>query len=203
MAKVKNTKAELKAQKDSLSRFQKFLPMLQLKKQQLQMEIAAIRAKIEVIRGAIQRDESAMEPWISLLADEGAPIPVASDGVVTETGNIAGVAIPIFKGIRTRRLPVDLFATPAWVDDAASVCLRLLAARAEISVLEEACRLIEEELHTTAQRVNLFEKVKIPECKENIRVIRIHISDEQISTIARGKLAKGKDYGNDAKEGVA
>ncbi|MCL1856489.1 MAG: V-type ATP synthase subunit D, partial [Kiritimatiellaeota bacterium] len=32
MAKIKHTKTELKAQKDALSRFQKFLPMLQLKK---------------------------------------------------------------------------------------------------------------------------------------------------------------------------
>ena len=33
MAKVKLTKTELKAQSDALKRFQRFLPMLQLKKQ--------------------------------------------------------------------------------------------------------------------------------------------------------------------------
>ena len=32
MAKIKNTKTELKAQTDALKRFQRFLPMLQLKK---------------------------------------------------------------------------------------------------------------------------------------------------------------------------
>ena len=35
MAKIKLTKTELKAQTDALKRFQRFLPMLQLKKQQL------------------------------------------------------------------------------------------------------------------------------------------------------------------------
>jgi len=41
MAKIKLTKTELKAQGDALKRFERFLPMLQLKKQQLQVEIAS------------------------------------------------------------------------------------------------------------------------------------------------------------------
>ena len=45
MAKVKLTKTELKAQSDALKRFQRFLPMLQLKKQQLQAAIAGIVQK--------------------------------------------------------------------------------------------------------------------------------------------------------------
>ena len=49
MAKVKLTKTELKAQSDALKRFQRFLPMLQLKKQQLQSEIAGIVAKAESV----------------------------------------------------------------------------------------------------------------------------------------------------------
>ena len=47
MAKIKLTKTELKAQTDALKRFQRFLPMLQLKKQQLQGEIAGITQKAE------------------------------------------------------------------------------------------------------------------------------------------------------------
>ena len=47
MVKVKLTKTELKAQTDALKRFQRFLPLLVLKKQQLQGEIAGISAKAE------------------------------------------------------------------------------------------------------------------------------------------------------------
>ena len=39
MAKIKLTKNELKTQRDSMARFQRYLPTLQLKKQQLQMEM--------------------------------------------------------------------------------------------------------------------------------------------------------------------
>ena len=49
MAKIKLTKSELKAQTDALKRFQRFLPMLQLKKQQLQGEIAGIIAQADAV----------------------------------------------------------------------------------------------------------------------------------------------------------
>ena len=39
MAKIKLTKGELKRQRDGLKQFQRYLPTLQLKKQQLQLEI--------------------------------------------------------------------------------------------------------------------------------------------------------------------
>ena len=50
-----------------------------------------------------------------------------------------------------------------------------------------------DELRTTTQRVNLFEKVKIPEAKENIRIIRIFMGDQQTAAVARSKIAKGKN----------
>ena len=59
-------------------------------------------------------------------------------------------------------------------------------------VLEKQYELLSKELRTTSQRVNLFEKVKIPEAKENIRVINIFLGDQQTSGVARSKLAKGK-----------
>ncbi len=192
MAKIKHTKTELKAQKDALSRYQRFLPMLQLKKQQLQMETMSLRVRLEALDTAVRDHEGAMDAWIGVLADAEADIPLRLHEVRTSTGNIAGVSIPLFDGLRTERVEIDLFETPAWVDEAAEVCERLAALRAEKAVLERQRELIEEELRTTAQRVNLFEKVKIPECKENIRVIRIHIGDEQTSAVVRGKIAKGR-----------
>ena len=65
---------------------------------------------------------------------------------------------------------------------------RVRAAEAVIDGLE----LLEQELRSTAQRVNLFEKVKIPEAKENIRVIGIYLGDQQTSAVVRGKIAKKK-----------
>ena len=58
--------------------------------------------------------------------------------------------------------------------------------------LRQRVTLLERELRATAQRVNLFEKVKIPEAKENIRVIGIYLGDQQTSAVVRAKIAKKK-----------
>lgn len=194
MAKIKHTKTELKAQTDALKRFQRFLPMLQLKKQQLQAEIAGISAKLAEVQAKEAAARKQLEAWVALYADARvAPEAlVALKGVKTGTGNIAGVAIPLYEGIEAEPAALDPYRTPAWTDDAQEMLAKLMAFRAEGDVLRKQRELVQEELHTTGQRVNLFEKVKIPECKENIRVIRIFIGDEQTAAVVRGKIAKGR-----------
>ena len=191
MAKIKHTKNELKAQNEALSRYDRFLPMLQLKKQQLQAEIQAVDTLLDERQAAFDSAMEGLKTWSALFAE---PVPLGSlislQGVETDTGNIAGVVIPVFKNVVIERAPLDLFATPTWLDDAQDALSALMELRAQIEVLEEQRRLITEELRTTSQRVNLFEKVKIPECRENIRMIKIYLGDERTDAVARGKLAK-------------
>ena len=184
MAKIKHTKTELKAQTDALKRFQRFLPMLQLKKQQLQAEIAGITAKLGEVQKREEEARKRLDAWIALYADsEVAPDALVTfKGVRTAQGNIAGVGIPLYEGIDAEPAPLD----------AQAMLAELMALKAEGDVLVRQRELVQEELHTTGQRVNLFEKVKIPECKENIRVIRIFIGDEQTAAVVRGKIAKGR-----------
>ncbi|MGN0856692.1 MAG: V-type ATP synthase subunit D [Candidatus Spyradenecus sp.] len=194
MAKIKHTKTELKAQTDALKRFQRFLPMLQLKKQQLQAEIAGISAKLAEVEAREAQARKRLEAWVALYADQAVTPEtlVLLKGTKTGVGNIAGVAIPLYEGIETEPAVLDPYRTPAWTDDAQAMLSELMAFRAEGDVLRKQRELVQEELHTTGQRVNLFEKVKIPECKENIRVIRIFIGDEQTAAVVRGKIAKGR-----------
>ena len=194
MAKIKLTKTELKAQTDALKRFQRFLPMLQLKKQQLQSEIAAIVAKAEETAAKESALRTEIGRWGGLLATDEALV----DGLVRVkeirrgSANIAGVAIPTFESIETEVKEIDPWATPAWVDAAASAAEKIMSLQCERAVYDEQRRLVTEELQRTSQRVNLFEKVKIPECREAIRVIKIALGDEQTAAVARGKIAKSR-----------
>ena len=199
MAKIKLTKTELKAQTDALKRFQRFLPMLQLKKQQLQGEIAAIVSQAEAVATRENDVRRSLEPWVGLFATGEDLLSglVTVKEIKTSTANIAGVEIPVFDGIDTEVRPVDLWATPAWVDDAVAALTDVLALQSERIVLERQRELVAEELRTTSQRVNLFEKVKIPECRENIRVIKIAIGDEQTAAVTRGKIAKSRGAGEE------
>ena len=194
MAKIKLTKTELKAQTDALKRFQRFLPMLQLKKQQLQGEIASIVAKAEATSAKERAIRADLDRWVGLFATEEDLIAglVKVREVRTGTANVAGVAIPTFESIDTDVKEVDAWSTPAWVDNAVETTTQVLSLQCERAIYEEQRRLVEEELQLTSQRVNLFEKVKIPECKEAIRKIKIAIGDEQTAAVTRGKIAKGR-----------
>ena len=136
MAKIKLTKTELKAQSDALKRFQRFLPMLQLKKQQLQAEISAIGVRIEEVAAKESAVQIKSTAWVALFSGE-APDTLAGlvtlKRVVTDTSNIAGVTIPVYKGIETDAAELDLFATPAWLDDAAALVKTLFTLILDIS----------------------------------------------------------------------
>lgn len=202
MVKVKLTKTELKARTDALKRFQRFLPMLQLKKQQLQGEIAGISAKAEETSARERSLRDGMNSWIGLLATDPSLITglVKVKSVNTGSANIAGVAIPTFESVDTQVGKIDKWATPAWIDDAVEAATRLLSLQCERAVYEEQKRLVTAELVLTSQRVNLFEKVKIPECKEAIRVIKIALGDEQTAAVTRGKIAKSRAVGSHEDE---
>lgn len=194
MAKIKLTKTELKAQTDALKRFQRFLPMLQLKKQQLQSEIAGITAKADEVTAKEKSVREGLDRWVGLFATDESLLAglVKVRSVNTGTANIAGVAIPTFDSIETDVKEVDPWSTPAWVDDAVSTTTQILSLQCERAIFEEQRRLIAAELQQTSQRVNLFEKVKIPQCKEAIRVIKIALGDEQTAAVTRGKIAKSR-----------
>jgi len=199
MARIKLTKTELKAQTDALKRFQRFLPMLQLKKQQLQAEIAGISAKADAVTERERAVRAGLDRWVGLFATNEDIVAglVKVRGVRTGTANIAGVTIPTFESIDVETKEIDAWATPAWIDDAVAVAKDVMSLQCERAIYVEQRRLVSEELHQTSQRVNLFEKVKIPECKEAIRVIKIAIGDEQTSAVTRGKIAKGRTVGEE------
>ena len=206
MAKIKLTKTELKAQTDALKRFQRFLPMLQLKKQQLQAEIAGIAQKADEVTAREQAARTAIGAWVGLFAAGGEDLLadlVKVKAINTGTANIAGVTIPVFKSVETEVREIDAWATPAWTDDAVKAVTDILSLRCERKILLQQRDLVMAELTTTSQRVNLFEKVKIPVCKENIRVIKIAIGDEQTAAVTRGKIAKRRTPETHAEGEVA
>ena len=85
-----------------------------------------------------------------------------------------------------------MYETPLWVDIAANHMEKAMSLDLEAEVLDEQVRLLGAELRATSQRVNLFEKVKIPETEENIKRISIYMADQQVSAVVRSKISKRK-----------
>lgn len=194
MAKIKLTKNEQKVQKDALKMYQRYLPTLALKKQQLQTEIRTIDAKAKEVRAKRKQLEKEFDEWISVFgeADAFKPGMVTVKNIKKGVGNIAGVVIPVYEGADFSRGDYDLYETPLWIDMAADRMEKALSLDLEAEVLDEQVRLLSQELRTTTQRVNLFEKVKIPETKANIKKISVYLGDEQVAAVVRSKISKKK-----------
>ena len=191
MASVKLTKNELKVQKDALKMYQRYLPTLALKKQQLQTEIYAIRSKAASVREQREELERGFDSWIAVFSERSAfpENAVRVKNIRRGEGNIAGVSIPTYEGADFERGDYDLYETPLWVDTAADHMERALSLD------------LEAELRVTSQRVNLFEKVKIPETQENIRKISIYLADQQVNAVVRSKISKRKLAARSAQAG--
>ena len=196
---IKLTKNELKKQKDNLKQFQRYLPTLQHKKQQLQSVIMKIRAEMEQKEAERIQMIGDLDDWIAVFAeneifDEAKRLDqlVQPDKVIVKDENIAGVTIPAFEELTFKDINYDVEEYPLWVDTAVFKLREIARLDAIVSTLRKQTELLERELRTTSQRVNLFEKVKIPEAKENIRVIQVYLGDQQTAAVVRGKISKKK-----------
>lgn len=193
MAKIRKTKNELKAQKEALERYERFLPTLELKKAQLIAEIKKIDKQIAEIRRDMDNIERDIQNWVAVYSED---IDLSDlfevKDIVTGEDNIAGIDIEVFKDIDIEVEDYDYFKMPLWVDRGLDTVIEYIKNKARIVILERTKEKLDKELTITMQRINLFEKVKIPETKRNIRVIQIYLDDRQTAEVVRGKISKKK-----------
>ncbi len=201
MAKIKLTKNELKQQRDDLRRFERYLPTLQLKKQQLQLEVRQGRERLAEARRQAEALAAECLPSQGLFAMMEA-VDVSNLLKINEfrvgSRNVAGIEVPFFEALDVAVADYDLFETPVWLDDALDLVRRQAEAQLTLSLMEEQLSRLEDELRVVSQRVNLFEKVKIPNAQENIRRINIYLGDQETNSVGRSKIAKAKCQGRDA-----
>jgi V/A-type H+/Na+-transporting ATPase subunit D len=193
MAKIKLTKNELKAQKDALKRYTRYLPTLELKKQQLLAEIRRIHEEKRKGQKKLDDLKRNLREWVAVFAED-----IDLSGLLsvhrlrTEDGNIAGIDIPLYDGVDFTEPEYDLMEMPLWVDAGIDISKESIRLRKQLEILDKQEALIQDELRTTVQRINLFEKVMIPRTEENIRKIQIFMGDQDTAAVVRGKISKSK-----------
>jgi V/A-type H+-transporting ATPase subunit D len=193
--KIKKTRPELQRQKQQLNRFQRFLPTLVLKKQQIQSEILKVRSEARKLDEEMAKIIAQSGEW-SLLFSESMPGPVTRlvkvKNIQRGVRNVAGINLPVVSGVEYEISDFSRLATPAWLDSGLEFVKSLMELREKVKILHEQEFLLQQELRKVTQRVNLFEKVMIPNSKSNIKLINIALAEEQTSAVCRSKIAKGK-----------
>jgi V/A-type H+-transporting ATPase subunit D len=188
------TRLGLKREREKLARYERFLPALKLRQQQLQLVLQRTNTALEAARERMAVARAAFDTYREVLGDLAGVdvVALAEPDVELGSENVAGVHMPTLEDIRFRDVHYSLFGTPPWVDRALKDLRTFNRHRSEVEVLEERCRLLQHELNRVIQRVNLFEKVKIPEARAAIHKIRIHLGDEMAAAVGRSKIAKAR-----------
>jgi V/A-type H+-transporting ATPase subunit D len=194
-SKYKLTRPELKRFRDALGRFEHYLPMLKLKQQQLQLRLRQVAREREAMEQEALAAAERVRSYEPILGERsGIPIRrwAEPEEVRTSRSNIAGVEVPVFEGVKFAQHRHSLFATAPWADKALADLCDLSVWKARLDVVRMQEQRLNRELSRVSQRVNLFEKIKIPEAREAIRQIQIKLGDEMAAAVGRAKIAKAK-----------
>lgn len=190
-------KTTLKQQRDQAKTFKQFLPSLDLKRQQLLIALKAARQRLDDLDAEMTGLLLRLEPLYPLLGSSTIPTLkisglIAVRGVRIETENVVGTHLPVVREVDFGINEYSTMATPFWLDHLVQALQQMSRLKIEHQVAGRRFELLELAARRITQRVNLFEKVLIPQAEQNIRRIVIFLSDQERAAVVRSKISKGK-----------
>ena len=194
MPRLQLNKSSQARETAQLKTYERFLPALDLKRQQLMGERAKAIAKVRELQAEVDALAKKVGEDLPMLGNDEIDL----DGLVRLTDyklgteNVVGTRLPTLEHVKVDVWPYDLMTKPHWVDDVARLLHDMIEARLKVLVARQRVKLLDEAVTTITQRVNLFDKVLIPNTRANIKRIRVYLNDEEMAAVVRSKIAKNK-----------
>jgi V/A-type H+-transporting ATPase subunit D len=194
MARIPLSKSQLTREKDNMASYRRYLPALDLKRQQLMGERNRERARLAEVEARLAAMAGEVGDAVPMLGDRRVNLDglVKLGAVKLGSQNVAGVRLPVVEDVEVLRASYGWMVRPHWVDTAADRLAEAIRLRVEARVLERRVKLLDAAVVTITQRTNLFDKVLIPQAAENIRRIMVYLGDAERAAVVGAKLAKGK-----------
>ena len=188
------SKSSLQQLQANLRLYERFLPSLELKRQQLSAEYKkGVQALAEAEQGADKASRSlpALLPILGSTPMKLSSLVRVRRIDLTEE-DVLGLRLPTLRAVEFDQAPYSMLSTPFWLDELV-VCVKESATyRLRLQVYRERVNRMKSALRRVSQRVNLFEKVLIPNARRDIARIKIFLSDVERAAVVTSKLAKAK-----------
>jgi len=194
MATVALSKSSLQQQRTKLDLFQRFLPSLELKRQQLTAEYRkAMQVLAEAERGADQASHS-LTALLPILGSSSMKLSglIRIRRIDVAEEDILGLRLPTLRAAEFDVADYSLLATPFWMEALVTCLKEVITYRIRLQVYRQRVTRMQGAVRRVTQRVNLFEKVLIPNAKQNIARIQIFLSDVERAAVVTSKIAKAK-----------
>jgi V/A-type H+-transporting ATPase subunit D len=194
MARLQLSKSALSREQKNLRTYKRFLPSLDLKRQQVMAERNEAARQLAQTRREINALRKAAGDINPMLANRDVDLTDLAriTNVSLDVENVVGTRLPTLTAVTVEVRDYPLMGKPFWVDNTAQMLRQMLELRVRVQVEERRLALLEEAVKTITQRVNLFDKVLIPRARQNIKRIQIYLSDLQTAAVVRSKIAKRK-----------
>lgn len=194
MSKLALNKSTLNKEGRKVKAYKKFVPALDLKRKQLLAARATARRQLQEGEGelaALQQEIREQLPMLANFRGRADQLVEVRQLEITQT-NLVGIRLPEVRSLQLAPHPYSLLSTEPWLDHLTQLLMRATELQIHDRVLEKRLTLLEAGLQKTTQRLNLFDKVLIPQAERNIRKIRIALSDSERAGVVTSKIAKNK-----------
>jgi len=194
MGKLAFNKSTLNHENQRLKSFRQFVPALDLKRKQILAARMRARRELEQLKQNEQQIDLSVEEQLPMLAQTSLDLNslISVRRVEQRLENLVGIELPRVESIELDRAEYSRLALPQWVDRAMDLLEQMLELKIRQQVEQVRLERLDAALQKTTQRLNLFDKVLIPQTESNIRRIRIALSDAERAGVVRAKIAKGK-----------
>lgn len=204
-------KHRLNQLQQELELYQRFLPALDLKRQQLMARQKAIQEKTKETEAQLQSSMATLLenfPWLlSQRVNINDVIKIEETGY--EEKKVMGVTMLVLSEASTTVFseftesltqsigspnedPVVKHYRPYWLPTLYQALKPLLTLKLELWVLTENLQRLKQATKKATQKVNLFSKVMIPDTEKEMRQIKLFLGDQEKAAVIRAKLAKSK-----------
>ncbi len=194
MAKLALNKSTLNKESRRLKSYRQVVPALDLKRKQLMAARVETQKLLLAYQAELAQLREKVEDELTLLAsheiDLSTLLKVTKLTLVSQ--NLVGLKLPLLDELAVEHQAYSRLVTPFWVDLLVSCLEEALQLEVRISIENKRLDLLGKGLKKTTQRLNLFEKVLIPQSEKNLRKIRIALSDTERAGVVRAKIAKNK-----------
>ncbi len=194
MAKLRLSKAALARERQQLKLYERLLPSLDLKRRQLTVESEKARRAHRETQAAAQQYETDVGQKLPMVANPNIDLRglVKLQHVELGTENIVGVKLPVLARVDYDVAEYSFISTPAWVDELITRLQEVIELRLKTTVAAKRVQTLEYAVRRVTQRVNLFDRILIPNAKRNIKKIQVFLGDLERDAVIRSKLAKRK-----------
>ncbi len=171
---------------------QKALPILKNKETALRLEVVNLTKRLEKLNIQQKQLEVELESYQNFWIEF--PDILKMDKIKIHRKKVIGVKVPEIESISFKIADVSWWNLPAWIPGGIKLLKEGISLKLKADIVQKQIEILDLARKKTTQKVNLYEKVQIPEFEEAIIKIKRFLEDkENISKAAQKIVKKRKD----------